>query len=73
MIIFYIILVCLILFLLILTIAFFIYQKKLAKVAFKESFTDSLDFIAEDVNQVDSSYNVPEIISSSLLEDTSDI
>lgn len=69
----YIILIGLIIFLLILAFAFWIYQKKLAKVVFKDSFNESLDFIEDDVEQVDSSYDVPEIISSLELDDTSDV
>ncbi len=69
---YYIVLIFLIIFLLILTFAFWLYQKKLAKVAFKDSFDGSLGFIDDDIEQVDSSYDVPEIISSSVLEDTSD-
>lgn len=72
MVVYYIILIILIILLFMITFVCWLYQKKLAKVAFKDSFDGSLEFIDDDILQVDSSYDVPEIISSSVLEDTSD-
>lgn len=62
----YIILICLIIFLLLLSLVFGIYQKKLSRVDLK-------NFNKGEIKKVDSSYEVPEIIFSSKLEDTSDI
>lgn len=62
----YIILICLIIFLLLLSLVFGIYQKKLSRVDLK-------NFNKGEIKKVDSSYEVPEIIFSSELEDTSDI